>query len=277
MVNKKKRTVQYVLMAVITILVVFPFVWMLLLSFKTNSEILSSPLSLPKSFNLDNYKHAMETLNFPKLYANTIFVCVISLAAELVITFFSSFVLARMEFKNEKIRKMLYGFLIMGLSISPFILLFPVYKINVFFGLRGKLALIFPYIATSISFNTLLLVGYLKSLPTEIDEAAVIDGAGRLKQMWHVTLPGIIPTVVLVGTLSLSNVLNAGFDQIYNLLSPTVYKSGDIIDTFVYRMGMIEQQYSISTAVSTFKSLVSFGLISLSYFLADRFAGYRIF
>ena len=113
MVNKKKRTVQYVLMAVITILVVFPFVWMLLLSFKTNSEILSSPLSLPKSFNLDNYKHAMETLNFPKLYGNTIFVCVISLAAELVITFFSSFVLARMEFKNEKIRKMLYGFLIM--------------------------------------------------------------------------------------------------------------------------------------------------------------------
>ncbi len=208
MVNKKKRTVQYVLMAVITILVVFPFVWMLLLSFKTNSEILSSPLSLPKSFNLDNYKHAMETLNFPKLYGNTIFVCVISLAAELVITFFSSFVLARMEFKNEKIRKMLYGFLIMGLSISPFILLFPVYKINVFFGLRGKLALIFPYIATSISFNTLLLVGYLKSLPTEIDEAAVIDGCNIWDLMIRVILPmtkPVIATVVIFTVLYIWN------------------------------------------------------------------------
>ena len=208
MVNKKKRTVQYVLMAVITILVVFPFVWMLLLSFKTNSEILSSPLSLPKSFNLDNYKHAMETLNFPKLYANTIFVCFISLAAELVITFFSSFVLARMEFKNEKIRKMLYGFLIMGLSISPFILLFPVYKINVFFGLRGKLALIFPYIATSISFNTLLLVGYLKSLPTEIDEAAVIDGCNIWDLMIRVILPmtkPVIATVVIFNVLYIWN------------------------------------------------------------------------
>ena len=208
MVNKKKRTVQYVLMAVITILVVFPFVWMLLLSFKTNSEILSSPLSLPKSFNLDNYKHAMETLNFPKLYANTIFVCVISLAAELVITFFSSFVLARMEFKNEKIGKMLYGFLIMGLSISPFILLFPVYKINVFFGLRGKLALIFPYIATSISFNTLLLVGYLKSLPTEIDEAAVIDGCNIWDLMIRVILPmtkPVIATVVIFNVLYIWN------------------------------------------------------------------------
>lgn len=105
MVNKRKKAVQYILMVLITLLVVFPFLWMLVLSFKTNSEILSSPLSLPKTFNFENYRHAMGTLNFPKLYGNTLFVCVISLVAELIITFFSSFVLARMEFKNEKIRK----------------------------------------------------------------------------------------------------------------------------------------------------------------------------
>ena len=137
-------------MALITVLVVFPFIWMLVLSFKSNSEILSTPLSLPKSINFDNYKHAMDVLDFPKLYGNTIFVCVISLVIELVITFFSSFAISRMEFKNEKMRKLLYGFLIMGLSISPFILLFPVYKINVFFGLRGKMALILPYVAVRI-------------------------------------------------------------------------------------------------------------------------------
>ena len=208
MVNKRKKAVQYILMALITIMVVFPFVWMLVLSFKTNSEILSSPLSLPKTFNFENYKHAMETLNFPRLYGNTLFVCIISLVAELVITFCSSFVLARMEFKNEKIRKMLYGFLIMGLSISPFILLFPVYKINVFFGLRGKLALIFPYTATSISFNTLLLVGYLKSLPTEIDEAAVIDGCNIWDLMVRVILPmtkPVIATVVIFNVLYIWN------------------------------------------------------------------------
>ncbi len=208
MVNKRKKAGQYILMALITILVVFPFLWMLVLSFKTNSEIMSSPLSLPKTFNFDNYKHAMETLDFPMLYANTFFVCVISLLAELIITFFSSFVLARMEFKNNKLKKMLYGFLIMGLSISPFILLFPVYKINVFFGLRGKLALIFPYIATSISFNTLLLVGYLKSLPAEIDEAAVIDGCNIWDLMIKVILPmtkPVIATVVIFNVLYIWN------------------------------------------------------------------------
>lgn len=208
MINKRKKTTMYILMAIITVLVVFPFVWMLVLSFKTNSEILSTPLSLPKALNLENYKHALETLNFPKLYGNTLFVCIISLIIELVITFLSSFVLARMEFKNKKLKKLLYGFLIMGLSISPFILLFPVYKINVFFGLRGKLALIFPYVATSISFNTLLLVGYLKSLPTEIDEAAVIDGCTIWDLMVRVILPmtkPVIATIVIFNVLYIWN------------------------------------------------------------------------
>ena len=208
MAKKKKKTLHYILMVLVTLLVVFPFLWMLVLSFKTNSEIMSSPLSLPDSLNFDNYRHAMETLNFPMLYGNTFFVCLISLVIELIISFCSSFVLARMEFRNEKIRKMLYGFLIMGLSISPFILLFPVYKINVFFGLRGKMALILPYIATSISFNTLLFVGYLKSLPAEIDEAALIDGCSIWDLMIRVILPmtkPVIATVVIFNVLYIWN------------------------------------------------------------------------
>ena len=129
----------------------------------------------------------------------------------------------------------------------------------------------------SFGYGTIVYLAALTGINPELYEAARIDGANRFQQTWHVTLPGMIPIIVLMTTLSLGNVLNAGFDQIYNLLSPTVFKSGDIIDTFVYRMGMIEQQYSISTAVSTFKSLVSFVLISISYFLADKLAGYRIF
>lgn len=95
--------------------------------------------------------------------------------------------------------------------------------------------------------------------------------------MWHVTLPGIIPTVVLVGTLSLSNVLNAGFDQIYNLMSGVTMETLDIIDTLVYRIGVENGQYSLATAAGLFKSVVSCFFIVLSYKLADRFAGYKIF
>ena len=166
MVPKRKKIAMYAAMIIITAIVVFPL-WMVLLSFKSSSEIMSNPLAMPKAFNLDNFKHALETLNFPQLYANTFVVCILSVVLELIITFCSSFVIARMEFKHPKAKSLLYGFLILGLSVSPFILLFPVYKINIFFGLRG---------ASSISFNTLLLTAYLKQLPTEIDEAAVIDG-----------------------------------------------------------------------------------------------------
>ena len=204
MVNNKKKTTMYIGMILITLLVVFPFIWMVILSLKTNSEIMSSPLSLPKSLNFDNYKNALETLDYLRLYSNTFFVCIISVVVEVIITFLSSFVLSRMVFQNKKIPKFIYEFLIMGLSISPFILLFPVYKINVAMGLRGKLALIFPYIATSISFNTLLLVGYLKSLPTEIDETAVIDGCN----IWNLMLKVILPmTKPVIATIVIFNVL----------------------------------------------------------------------
>lgn len=206
--EKKKKRFLTVLMVVITLLMVFPFIWMLMLSFKTSGEIMSNPLALPASFNLDNYKNALNTLDFVQLYSNTFIICVLSLSIELVITFMSSFVLARMEFKNPRIRNRIYNYLILGLSVSPFILLFPVYKINIFFGLRGKWALIPPYVATSISFNTLLLVGYLKALPREIDEAAVIDGCNVWDLIVRVALPmakPVIATIVIFNVLYIWN------------------------------------------------------------------------
>lgn len=207
MVSKKKTAVMYILMAVITVIVVFPFAWMFLLSMKTNSEIMLSPLSMPDSFNLSNYVNALQILNYGKLYANTFFICIISIMIELVITFLSAFVLARMEF-NNKIKTMLYSFLIMGLAISPFILLFPVYKINLLFGLKGKAGLIMPYVATSISFNTLLFVGYLKALPKEIDEAAIVDGTDLWQLIGKVIIPmakPVIATVVIFNVLYIWN------------------------------------------------------------------------
>ena len=207
MISKRKKIALIIGIAVITVMVVFPFVWMIILSFKTNTEIMTNPLALPQIFNVDNYKRAFEVLDYGKLYGNTIFVCLCSIVIELVITFFSSFVIARMHF-NEKIRTMLYGFLILGLSISPFILLFPVYKINTLFAFSGKLALVLPYVATSISFNTLLLVGYLKNLPAEIDEAAVVDGCNIWQLMGQVILPmtkPVIATVVIFNVLYIWN------------------------------------------------------------------------
>ncbi len=129
----------------------------------------------------------------------------------------------------------------------------------------------------NFGYGAIVYLAAILGIDTELYEAARIDGAGRWQQTWHVTLPGMRMSIVLMLVMSLGNVLNAGFDQIFNLYSPAVYESGDIIDTFVYRMGVIDAQYGPATAVGMFKSVVSTIFISVSYFLAYKFADYRIF
>ena len=126
-------------------------------------------------------------------------------------------------------------------------------------------------------FGTVIYMAAMTAIDDTLYEAAEIDGATRMKRIWYVTLPCIAPTIVLMATLSLGNVLNAGFEQIFTLYNPLVYKTGDILDTYVYRMGIENAQYGLATAVGLLKSVVSMVLIVLSYYLAGRYANYSIF
>lgn len=140
-----------------------------------------------------------------------------------------------------------------------------------------RFVLILTEVWKNCGFNTIVFLAALTGISPALYEAAAIDGASRGKLLWHITLPGLKSTIVLLVTLSLGNILNAGFDQIYNLYNPLVYETADIIDTYVYRAGLIGMQYSLGTAVGLLKSVVSFILISVSYRLAYRYADYRIF
>lgn len=126
-------------------------------------------------------------------------------------------------------------------------------------------------------FEAILYLAALTAIDPTLYEVAELDGANRFQKMWFISIPGILPTIVLVASLSLGNVLNAGFDQIFNLYSPIVYSTGDILDTYVYRVGLIQGQYSIGTAVGLLKTVVSLILIGISYWIAGKFANYRIF
>ena len=126
-------------------------------------------------------------------------------------------------------------------------------------------------------YNSVIYLAALLSIDPGLYEAASIDGASRFKRILHITLPSLMPTVVLMVALSLGNILNAGFDQVFNLYNPIVYETGDIIDTYVYRIGMVERQYSIGAAVGLFKSIISFVLILGSNRLAKRLTGSGIF
>jgi len=129
----------------------------------------------------------------------------------------------------------------------------------------------------NFGYNTIVFLAALTNVNPSLYEASAIDGAGRWKQTWHVTLPGITPIIILMTVLSIGSILNAGFEQIFVLYSPSVYETGDIIDTLVYRLGLVDSQFSLSAAVGVFKSIISGILILISYKLADKYAGYRVF
>lgn len=129
----------------------------------------------------------------------------------------------------------------------------------------------------NFGYSSIVYLAAMSSIDPALYEAAEMDGAGRFKKILHVTLPGIVPMIFVMTVLSLGNVLNAGFDQIFNLYSPQVYQSGDILDTFIYRLGIEDAQYSMSTAVGLLKSVISLVLISIGYKLAEKYGDYRVF
>ena len=126
-------------------------------------------------------------------------------------------------------------------------------------------------------FGMIVYLAAISNIDQNLYEAAEMDGANRWQQTIHITLTGMLPMIIVMATLSLGNVLNAGFDQIFNLYNPLVYSTGDILDTWVYRAGLVNLQFSLATAVGLLKSVVSFVLITLGYWMADKFAGYKLF
>lgn len=140
-----------------------------------------------------------------------------------------------------------------------------------------RVTLIVTDVLKEFGFGAIIYLAALSGISPDLYEAAIIDGAGRFKQTWHVTLPGIMHVAVLLGILSIGNILNAGFDQIFNLYNYLVLDSSEIIDTWVYSMGLLQAQYGLATAVGLLKSVIAFLLIAGSYRLAVKLANYRIF
>lgn len=244
----------------------------------------------------DNFEYVWNLPDTMNVLYNTIYISFMKMVAGLIVPLAVSLLLNEVgkTFIKRGIQTLIYlphflswiilgGILIDVLSPSSGI-------VNQFLGLFGIPSIYFlgdnswfPYTVVitdlwkEFGFSTIVYLAALTSINPSLYEAAIVDGAGRLKQTWHITLPGMLPIIVLLTTLSLGNVLNAGFDQIFNLYSPQVYASGDIIDTLVYRLGLVDAQFGPATAVGLFKSVVSCLFIVVSYTLAYRLANYRIF
>lgn len=134
------------------------------------------------------------------------------------------------------------------------------------------------YLFKNLGYSAILYLSAIAGIDTQLYEAAEVDGAGRFQKIWNITVPGLIPTFVVLLVLGLGNVLSgAGFEQYYVFGNAMVLDKLEVIDTYTYKMGMVQGNYSFGTAMSMMKSVLSVGLLLISNFIVKRVRGNSIF
>jgi putative aldouronate transport system permease protein len=244
---------------------------------------------------LDNFKYILSLPNFTGVLFNTVYISSIKIVCSLVVPIAVALLLNEMTAARYKrtLQSVMYlpyfmSWIILGGIIkdllgtdgliNSLITSLGAQPVNFLTSNQNfRSVLVVSDVWKTFGFNTIVYMAALTSIDPTLYEAARMDGANRWQQTMYVTIPGMMPIIVMLATLSLGNILNAGFEQVLVMYNKLVLETGDIIDTFVYRLAFEQAKYSVSAGVGLFKSLVSLLLISTSYYMAYRFADYRIF
>lgn len=244
-----------------------------------------------KFVGLENFVDFLTNYKFFSLLKNTLVINLLGL----LITHPAPIILALLlnEVRNAKFKKTVQTITYMPYFISSVVMagmiLVFVSNDGILNGVRAMFGLepiaymtcpqYFPWIYTvsdvwqSMGWNSIIYIAAISSVDQELYEAAKIDGAGRFKQMLHVTLPGIATTVVLLLIIRIGQMLTVGYERIILLYNPSIYETADVISTYVYRRGLIDGDYSYSTAVSMFNSVCNFILLILANAVSKKTIG----
>ena len=239
---------------------------------------------------LDNFRRLFGGADFPLALRNTVTISLLRLC----FGFFAPIALAlmlnevRVSWYKRTIQTVTYipyflSWVILG---GIFLIMFaqngPVNQLAMMVGiepiefLTNDFWLIVVIIATGIwqaaGYGAVIYLAALSGISPDLYEAAVVDGAGRWNQTWHITIPGLVPTIVTLFILNLGHVLNAGFDQIYNMYNPMVFDAADIIDTYVLRR-IVLMDFGLATGAGLFKSVIGLLMVVLANSLARRATG----
>lgn len=252
--------------------------------FKVNLGIFGSPWN-----GFDNFETIFSMANFSRAIKNTIIISLLKLAAG----FPMPIILALML--NE-VRHLRFKKVVQTISYLPYFLSWVVLAgvfiqllspstgmVNYFLSLFGIKPIYFMgdnawfrpmLVVTSVwkdmGWSSIIFLAAIASVEQSMYEAAICDGANRFQRMWHITLPNILPTITVLLILNIGHLLDAGFDQIFNMYNGAVYETSDILDTYVYRLGIGDMRYSLATAVGLFKNVIGFLLVVGTNFISNK-------
>lgn len=244
-----------------------------------------------KWVGLENFQMVFEDSMFWSRLKNTVIISV----AKIIFTAPAPIILALMlnEVRNNKFKRVIQTIVYMPRFISWVVLAAivralldvqngPVNNLLMSLGLIDeeilfmgskklfRSLLVITDVWKGMGWSSIIYLSAMTSINPQLYEAAQLDGAGRFQRMWHITLPMIKPTFMVLIILSMGSILSAGFDQVYAMSNSAVLEVGDIIDTYVYRRGLAEQNYSYAAAVGLFKSVVSVVLVCFANWLARK-------
>lgn len=185
--DKAVTGVSHTLLAIWSVVVIVPFLWVVLSSFKTSKEILASPFSLPKHWQFVNYSHAWTKSGIGSYFFNTVIVVGCALVLVMLLGAMCAYVLARFDFRG---RMVIYYSMLGGLTFPIFLVVVPLFFVLQSIGLLNTLpGLIITYVAYALPFTVFFLYAFFRSLPEDVYEAALIDGAGEWRTFFQIMLP----------------------------------------------------------------------------------------
>lgn len=220
--SKFIKVIINIVIMLYSIFCIYPIVWMIYSSFKTNAEFNQDIMSLPQSLNWSNYVTAFKIGKMNSYAINSVFNAIIATGIVLLLSFVIGYFLARFKFRG---RSIIYAFFMFGMLVPIHALLVPLFTQFKFFGLFDKrFTLIIPYVAFAMPFSVFLTTSYIKGIPKELEEAAIIDGASFPRILFSIIFPVARPILVTIGILKFFSNWNE-FPFALVLLSSEKYKT----------------------------------------------------
>ena len=253
--DKVNRVLIHVILILVSLTMLVPFLWMILTAFKTMTEATSvNPFVIfPSTWRWDSFKEVIENMDFLHLYLNTLLLILGRVICAVLTATLAGYAFGRLNFKGKNL---MFSLVLFQMMVPGQIFIIPQYLMVSKMGMLNTIfALVFPGIVTA--FGTFLLKQAYMGLPKDLEEAAVVDGANILQQIWYVQLPAIKNIIVIQFILQAGNIMSIGFEKAYALQTDMNLPASEILSTYVYRIGLLNGDYGYSTAVGLFNSVIN--------------------
>lgn len=255
------RQIKTIVISVLLFLYIVPFIFVVLNSFKDSKDVTSNPLALPTSFSFHNYFEAFKTMNYSNAFMNTLIITVISVGIIIIFSSMTAYIMVR---KDWKITKYLFFLMVISMIIPFQGIMIPLVKIYGSIGmLNSKWALIYMYLGFGISLAVFIYHGFLKSIPIELEEAAMIDGATRFQTFWKIVFPLMKSSTMTIVTLDVLWIWN-------DFLLPSLVLVGPKERTLQLSTFYFSSTYSVNYGLSMAALMLSILPVLIIYLFMQK-------